>query len=213
MKKFFVMLLLFLLIPLVSLAESFPCSGTTKTGNLNVRRQPSTVSERATIIRNKGETVTILREEINRKGNKWYYVKLKNGRTGYVQAEYIDIDPYQISSGSHNVSFTVSHTGGENYNNVGTEWTFYYEVNGKQLDRKNASADFIMGEEYVFYARIREQDSIPDTGKAEVKYIPTEDDIVKGFTIQQKVRVEENSGPYRGKSVIWTIEWHITPVQ
>ena len=125
--------------------ESIP--GITKTGNLNVRKSASSASDRVDIIRKKGENVTVLREEVNRKGNKWYYIELKNGRKGYVQAEYIDTEGFAETSGetSHIITFRTSHTGGDDYNNVGDVWTFYYEVNGKQIDRKNGGADCIAG--------------------------------------------------------------------
>ena len=95
------------------------------------------------------------------------------------------------------------------YNNVGKAWTFYYELNGEKIDKAGSTADFIPGKEYTFYARIKEQDGKPDTGTNTVKYTPTESDLLNGFIVQQKVKVSENGGKYRGHSVTWTITWTI----
>ncbi|MBQ7488704.1 MAG: SH3 domain-containing protein [Clostridia bacterium] len=214
MRKLIFLLMLILLFFTTAYAESM--TGVTKTGNLNVRKKAASTSDRVAIIRNKGEVVTILKEEENRMGNRWYYIEMKNGKKGYVQAEYIDAstdgDAVDASQASHTISFRTSHTGGETYNSVGDVWTFYHEINGKQIDRKNGVFEFIAGEEYTFYTRVREQDSIPDTGATSLLVVPTNQDIMNGFSVELKVKVEENSGPYRGKSVVWTVLWTIDPI-
>ena len=110
-----------------------------------------------------------------------------------------------------NITFTTKHTGGSNFNNVGTSWTFYYELDGVKVDKAGGRAEFVAGREYTFYARIKEQDGKPDGGTATTKYTPTEEDIRNGFVVEQKIRVEENGGKYRGKAVTWTVSWNIQP--
>jgi hypothetical protein len=110
-----------------------------------------------------------------------------------------------------NITITTQHTGGSNYNNVGTAWTFYYELDGVKVDKAGGRAEFVAGREYTFYARIKEQDGKPDGKTATTKYTPTEEDIRNGFVVEQKIRVEENGGKYRGKAVTWTVSWNIQP--
>ena len=110
-----------------------------------------------------------------------------------------------------NITFTTKHTGGSNFNNVGTSWTFYYELDGVKVDKAGGRAEFVAGREYTFYARIKEQDGKPDGKTATTKYTPTENDVRNGFVVKQTLTVEENGGRYRGNRVTWTVFWNIQP--
>ncbi len=251
-----VFLILFLFSFSAAFAADYPCKGNPVKNNINVRKAASTSSDKIATLKSK-DSVTVLEEVTNKKGNLWYHIELSSGRKGYVLAEYIQLQdsqddaaarssaypsqsyslfspgalqvqgnpsqPYPAEqssapasnetalpgSGEYRITFSTAHTGGSGYNNVGKAWTFYYELNGEKIDKAGSTADFIPGKEYTFYARIKEQDGKPDTGTNTVKYTPTESDLLNGFTVQQKVKVSENGGKYRGHSVTWTITWTI----
>lgn len=112
-----------------------------------------------------------------------------------------------------NITFTTKHTGGSNYNNVGKEWTFYYELDGVKVDKAGGRTEFVAGREYTFYARIKEQDGKPEGGTATTRYTPTEDDVRNGFIVKQTITVKENGGKYSGNSVTWTVFWNIQPLK
>ena len=61
------------------------------------------------------------------------------------------------------------------------------------------------------YARIREQDKKPDTGTELSIYTPTQDDVINGFTIEQSIRITENSGKHKGNSANWTVQYVFEP--
>ena len=65
--------------------------------------------------------------------------------------------------------------------------------------------------ELSVYARVKEQDSKPDTSTEKTLYIPSAEDMMEGFSIVQEVRVTENSGRYAGNTAVWTITYHFTP--
>ena len=99
-----------------------------------------------------------------------------------------------------------------NYNSVGKNWTQYYEWNGMQAKDGKMEAFVAPGVELSVYARIREQDQKPDMTTEKTVYIPTAEDVIDGFSVEQNIKVSENAGRYAGNTAHWTITFIFTPI-
>lgn len=97
-----------------------------------------------------------------------------------------------------------------NETQIGSKWTYYYELNEKEL--KNGSACSISAWDTItLYAKHAENDGNPDIGEKTITYIVTESDIANGFTVEMKFSVTENGGRYRGLSADFTVKFKFTP--
>ena len=264
-KRVIICILILLFLAASSLAD-YPIQARTKESAVNMRQSPRTNGKVIEKVR-KGTQVTVTGDEKSN-GVLWYAVTLKDGRSGYIKAELLELEQQnveniqtqqntqvasysqvqqnsqvtsnnqnshvslfnqpsqnnqtyhaasynQVTQNSHtenNITFSTAHTGGSSYNNVGNQWTFYYELDGSPIDKAGCRCDFVAGKEYKFYTRIKEQDAKPDTGTNTVKYTPTPEDIIRGFKVEQRIKVAENGGKYKGKAVTWTVIWNIKPL-
>ena len=98
------------------------------------------------------------------------------------------------------------------YNHVGNDWVEYYELNGYQL----LDGDMITltrGDKLNLYSQITETDILSDdVGWTEDDYDVTAKMIREGFTIDQYLTVEEDSGIYSGYWCEWYITFEFVPV-
>ena len=213
------LLTLFLLLCTMSAATAvtYPCEGVSNTLSVRVRKTASTQAKQVATL-DKGESVTVLSEETKKNGDVWYQVETAKGKTGYVLSDYLSIPEVElIQTAQESPDATLMRlkikAACRDANSVGNKWTQYYEWNGVTLVKGEAESFVAPEVELTLYARIREQDSKPDTAMEKVTYLPTTDDIVNGFVVTQTLRVTENAGRYKGNVAVWTVEYIFTPAE
>ena len=196
-------------------AIEYPCEGVANASSVRVRKSSSTSGAQVVTLE-KGEYVTIYEEIVKNNGDIWYRIETQKGKKGYVLSDYLSVpETERIEAAENspdrvwmNLNITASCS---NYNSVGQKWTQYYEWNG--LHAKDGKMEGYVAPEIELsvYARVKEQDSKPDTSTEKTLYIPSAEDMMEGFSIVQEVRVTENSGRYAGNTAVWTITYHFTP--
>lgn len=213
------LLTLFLLLSAVpmAMAVAYPCEGVANTLSVRVRKKTSTQSNQVTTL-DKGEIVTVLGEEIKKNGDVWYQVETAKGKTGYVLSDYLSIPETElIQAAQDSPDAALMHlkvrASCRDYNSVGKKWTHYYEWNGVTIVKEEAESFVAPEVELTLYARVREQDSKPDTSMEKLTYLPTAEDIANGFVVTHTLQVTENSGKYKGNSAFWTVEYTFTPAK
>lgn len=210
-------LLLLLSIVQMATAASYPCEGVANTLSVRIRKKPTTQADQVTTLK-KGESVTVLGEETKKNGNIWYQVETAKGKKGYVLSDYLSIPETELIQAAQNspeatlMSLKVK-ASCRDTNSVGKKWTHYYEWNGVTIVDEKAEGYVAPDVSLTLYARIREQDSKPDTAMEKLTYLPTAEEIANGFVLTQTLRVEENSGRYKGNVAVWTVEYTFTPVK
>lgn len=210
-------LLLLLSTASTAMAATYPCEGVSNTLSVRVRKKSTTQSKQVATL-DKGECVTVLGEEIKKNGDVWYQVETAKGKTGYVLSDYLSIPETELIQGAKDspdaalMRLKVRASCG-NVNGVGKKWTHYYEWNGVTLVKGEAEGFVAPDVTLTLYARIREQDSKPDTAMEKMTYLPTAEDVANGFVVTKTLRVTENAGRYKGKTAVWTVEYTFTPVE
>ena len=213
----FLFLALALILSAVSaaLAVEYPAEGISNAKDVKIRAKAGPSGKQIGTLK-KGETIRITGETTLKNGDLWYQVETAKGKTGYVLADYLSVPEIDLIEGAKEadgataVTVSVKATCAD-YNGVGKNWTHYYEWNGVQAQDGKADGFVAPGVDLTVYARIREQDSKPDTGTEKTTYTPTEEDVANGFTVTQKVKVTENSGKNAGKSAVWTVTFSFSP--
>ena len=195
----------------------YPCEGAANAASVRVRKKASTSGDQLTTLK-KGETVTVLEEIIKENGDVWYKIETAKGKTGYVLSDYLSVPEKELieaaEKNAKGVKMQLKITAScKDYNSVGKNWTHYYEWNGIKVEDEKMEAFVAPEVELAVYARVREQDSKPETTTEKTYYSPTEEDTKNGFTITQKIKVTENAGKYSGNSATWTITYTFTPVK
>lgn len=216
-KRIFVFLTLFLLIISTSCAAlEYPCTGIANASSVRVRKKSSTSGAQVTTLK-KGESVTVLEETVKNNGDIWYKIETQKGKTGYILSDYLSIPETDRITAAENaenavqMQLTISaHC--SDYNSVGKKWTQYYEWNGMQAQDGTMTAYVAPDVELSVYARIREQDSAPDTNTEKTLYTPTAEEALNGFEVTQKIAVTENGGKYKGNTAYWTITFTFAPI-
>lgn len=210
------LLLLLSAIP-VATAATYPCEGVANTLSVRVRKKSTTQSKQVATL-DKGESVTVLGEETKKNGNVWYQVETAKGKTGFVLSDYLSIPETELIQAAQDspdaalMRLTVK-ASCRDTNSVGKKWTHYYEWNGITLTDEAAEVYVAPDAALTLYARIREQDSKPDTAMEKLTYLPTAEDAANGFVVTQTLRVAENAGKYKGNVAVWTVEYTFTPVE
>lgn len=199
------------------MAATYPCEGVANTLSVRVRKKTTTQAQKVATLE-KGESVTVLGEEIKKNGDIWYQVETSKGKAGYVLSDYLSIpETDRIQAAQESPHAAMMHlkvkASCRNTNSVGKKWTHYYEWNGVSLADGNAESYVAPDVEFTLYVRIREQDSKPDTSIEKLTYLPTAEDVANGFMLTQTLRVTENAGKYKGNVAVWTVEFTFTPVE
>lgn len=200
-----------------AMAATYPCEGVANSLSVRVRKKATTQAKQVTTLA-KGETVTVLGEEIKKNGDIWYQVETAKGKTGYVLSDYLSIPETELiraaqeSPDAAMMRLKVK-ASCRDTNSVGKKWTKYYEWNGVTLVEEEAESYVAPEVELTLYARIREQDSKPDTAMEKFTYLPTAEEVANGFVVTQTLQVTENSGKYKGNIAFWTVEYTFTPVK
>ena len=68
----------------------YPFRAETNTNNVVVRAEPEAKAKKAETLKKAGTVVTVRDKVIDTDNNGWYWVRLGNGRTGYILCEYLD---------------------------------------------------------------------------------------------------------------------------
>lgn len=221
MKKrwmaFLLALLLLLSAAATAMAAEYPCEGVANTLSVRVRKKTTTQSKQVATL-DKGEIVTVLGEEIKKNGDVWYQVETAKGKAGYVLSDYLSIPETElIQAAQDSPEAVLMHlkvkASCPDTHSVGKKWTHYYEWNGVTLTKGEAESYVAPDVALTLYARIREQDSKPDTAMEKLTYIPTAEDVANGFVVTQTLRVTENAGKYKGNTAVWTVEFTFTPAE
>nr|DAG89653.1 MAG TPA: hypothetical protein [Ackermannviridae sp.] len=107
-------------------------------------------------------------------------------------------------------TFKVTATASVIYNDhVGNDWEYYFEAGDKQLP---ATVKCCVGDDVSLYAKITEDDSVPDVGWFD-GYVTIEDgDFEDGFTTTAEIYVYETSGRYSGNEAKVEVTWRFTPI-
>lgn len=93
----------------------------------------------------------------------------------------------------------------EDDNNIGKEWNYVVEINGKTA--VNGPVDLSVGDVLEFYVKAVESDVKPDVGENTVTHTVTEEDLAEGFTVEVEVTVTENGGRNYGLSAEFIYEF------
>ncbi|MBR5949242.1 MAG: hypothetical protein IKZ82_11460 [Clostridia bacterium] len=111
------------------------------------------------------------------------------------------------------MKFNVSHkrTDG-NGTTVGSNWVYYYEVNGKEI-KNGATCSISAWDVITVYAKYTEEDSNPDVDQDTIQHVVTESEIANGFTLNMKLSVKENGGRYKGRTADFDITFTFKPAQ
>ena len=210
-------LILLLSSTLMASAVTYPCEGVANTLSVRMRKKTTTQSKQVATL-DKGESVTVLAEEIKKNGDVWYQVETAKGKTGYVLSDYLSIpETERIQAAQESPDATLMslqvRAACRDTNGVGKKWTHYYEWNCVTTAKGEAEGVVAPDVELTLYARIREQDSKPDTAMEKLTYLPSAENITNGFVVTQTLRVTENSGRYKGNVAVWTVEYTFTPVE
>lgn len=198
-----------------ALAHEYPCTGIANASSVRVRKKAASSGAQVTTLK-KGEEVQVLGEAVKNNGDIWYQVETAKGKKGYVLGDYLSIpetaliDAAQSSEDAVMMKLTVKATC-KDYNSVGKNWTQYYEWNGLQVQEEEMEVTLAPDTEFILYARIREQDSKPDTATEKTSYFPTAQELESGFTVSQKITVTENSGKYKDNAAYWTVTFTFEP--
>lgn len=208
-------LLLLLSTAATALAATYPCEGVANTLSVRMRKKTSTQSKQVGTLE-KGETVMVLGEETKKNGDVWYQVETAGGKAGYVLSDYLSIPETELIQAAQDSPdaarmYLRVRASCRNTNSVGKKWTHYYEWNGVSLPTGEAEGFVAPDVALTLYARVREQDSKPDTTMEKLTYLPTAEDVANGFVVTQTLRVTENSGRFKGNVAVWTVEYTFTP--
>lgn len=98
--------------------------GATNKSGVNVRRQPGAKAAQVRQLPNTGSAVVILGEEINSAGERWFQVRLSDGKEGYIRADLLT----EISAAEY---AQASASTGKSKNTAGSE--------GKAVQRTQTS--------------------------------------------------------------------------
>lgn len=206
----------------IFVSSALAVTGTPTKNSVNVREGLSTKSKKVDTV-GKKDTVEILGQEVDGSGVVWYQIQLKNGKTGHINGDFLAVDINQTTakltttakktttkatttqSTTKTMTCTVK-ASCPNKNHVGNNWSQYFEVNGEQL-KSSKKVSVTAGQPVVLYSEIIENDKYPDEGYGRTEYVPTEDEMKKGFTVKQEVDVTEDRGRYAGYTATWTVTW------
>ena len=198
-------------------ALEYPCEGVANASSVRVRKKASTSGAQLTTLK-KGEVVTVLEETIKENGDVRYKIETAKGKTGYVLSDYLSVPEKELieaaEKSSKGVKMQLKITAScKDYNSVGKNWTHYYEWNGIKVEDGKMEAFVAPGVDLAVYARVREQDQKPETTTEKTYYTPTAEEVKKGFTVTQKIKVTENAGRFSGNSATWTSTYTFSPVK
>lgn len=77
--------------------QTFDCLGnylkfaaSTNESSVNVREKPTTKSDRVDKLK-RGDTLTVVGQVVNDKGETWYQVELANGKKGYIRSDLLEL--------------------------------------------------------------------------------------------------------------------------
>lgn len=104
------------------------------------------------------------------------------------------------------MSLRVTHPRDDD-NNIGSEWSFYNEVNGERTKNEYSIA---VGDTLSFYSKYVESDDNPDVGETRTSHTVTEEDLQNGFTVTMDLYVKENAGRNSGKSAHFVVTYSFT---
>lgn len=125
--------------------------------------------------------------------------------TNKVEGKYTII--VKPSSKKMKVSITCSCS---NYNSVGNEWVESFSINGSKVS-SGSTITVKVGDSVSFYTIVEEQDKVPDIGTGSSSCSISEKYFESGFTMTQKISVQENRGRYSGNVAVWTVVYTFTP--
>lgn len=107
------------------------------------------------------------------------------------------------------VTYTVTARSSMVYNNsVGNDWSYYYEVDGKNLP---ATITAKAGDEIPLYVEITEDDSNPDIGYWDGTTTVESRFLEDGFYTTVEVYVTEGSGRYSGNEAKFEVTFNFEP--
>ena len=109
-------------------------------------------------------------------------------------------------SASNRVTYTVTASAKMLSNNsVGNDWSYYFEIDGKQIDKNRGVAINVKrGEPIPFYAKIVENDSICDIGSSSGEITPIDGSF---YVDDIYITVIENRGKYSGNTAKFQITY------
>ncbi|MEG0829695.1 MAG: SH3 domain-containing protein [Anaerovoracaceae bacterium] len=199
--------------------------GTINSGPLNVRRGPSTSTEKLGTI-NKGKSITITATTKDKSGNSWYKFAYTSKKSGYVYAKYVTVKKTSTSSTTYTTAkkatikdgpLTVRTGPGTNYGKLGTiAKGKTVSLKGEKKDSKgskwyrityNSKSGYISSS-YVIVAKTPTSSTTAVNKKAKIKNGPLNvrsgagtnygklGTIAKGKTIKVTTKTKNNKGEY-----------------
>lgn len=115
-----------------------------------------------------------------------------------------------------NVTATVSQSVKRSTGNIGSEMSYSYYVNGRNLSSGSYSLTVREGDSVQLTAIIKEQDEIPDIGRKDDEFYISDsvmDRLEAGEKVSQSflVKVQENNGTYAGSYRTYRVTFTFTP--
>lgn len=115
-----------------------------------------------------------------------------------------------------NVTATVSKSVKRSTGNIGSEMSYSYYVNGRNLSSGSYSLTVREGDSVQLTAIIKEQDEIPDIGRNDDEFYISDsvmDRLEAGEKVSQSflVKVQENNGTYAGSYRTYRVTFTFTP--
>lgn len=96
-------------------------------------------------------------------------------------------------------------------NHVGSDYIGYFCIGDLYLEDSNLIT-LSNNNTYLITTEIVDNDSTPDSGRAETEYRVTKNDLKNGFVIEQFLTVVESGGRYSRYSCDWYIRYEFIPV-
>lgn len=92
--------------------------------------------------------------------------------------------------------------------NIGDDWYSIYKINGEET--RGGEYTLKVGDKINLYAKVVEDDSMPDVGESKKTHTVTEEDLTNGFAVSMNVKVRENAGIYAGSETVWEVIFNFT---
>lgn len=199
-------------------ATDYPVENAVVLKEARVRKETSSKSAKVATLK-KNTVLTVTGESEDKNGELWYMVETKDGKTGYVRSDFIELPKAEntFSGPSITMEMTVKVTAKcKTRNHVGSAWSKKCYIDDVELPEEGSEIEtevsVTSGVPMKITSKLTEHDKNPDIGKSTMEYIPTNTDLDEGFEITQEVRVKENTGKYKGYAAVWNVTYTFAPI-
>ena len=203
------------LLPNIGFATDYPVENAVVIKEARVRKKPAQNSAKVTTLKVKS-VLTITGESEDKNGDIWYAVETKDGKTGYIRSDFIELPKSTYTGPIITKEMTVEVAAKcKSRNHVGSAWSkkcYFSDIELSEDKNDLSVVSVTSGETMTVRSTLTEHDKNPDKGSKTTEYIPTDTELLEGFSITHEVKVKENSGKYRGYAATWSVTYTFSPI-